>query len=135
MKIGELSRRSALSIYTLRYYEKIGLLPRADRDASGQRAYDQSILVWIAFIGRLKATGMPLREMVRYARLRERGETTVPERQGLLEKHRLKVRADMRELRDCLVLLDRKIAAYAAQKGKLTDDKPDPRKRKVPARP
>lgn len=73
MKIGELAKRAGLSAHTLRYYERIGLLPRADRDASGQRDYDASILVWIGFLERLKTTGMPIREMLRYAALREQG--------------------------------------------------------------
>ncbi|MGO4908505.1 MerR family DNA-binding transcriptional regulator [Pseudorhodobacter sp. W20_MBD10_FR17] len=62
MKIGELAKRSGLTAYTIRYYERIGLLPFANRDAGGQRDYDPSILVWIEFLGRLKATGMPIRE-------------------------------------------------------------------------
>jgi DNA-binding transcriptional MerR regulator len=66
MKIGELSQRSGLSAHTIRYYEKIGLLPFADRDGSGQRDYDLTILSWIAFLGRLKLTGMPLKQIQRY---------------------------------------------------------------------
>lgn len=65
MKICELAKRSGLSAHTIRYYERIGLLPYADRDRSSRRDYDASILVWIAFIGRLKTTGMPIREMLR----------------------------------------------------------------------
>ena len=67
MKIGNLAKRTGLSAHTIRYYERIGLLPRADRDSSGQRDYGASILVWIEFLGRLKTTGMPIREMLRYA--------------------------------------------------------------------
>lgn len=70
MKIGELVKRSGLSAHTIRYYERIGLLPHADRDQSGQRDYDASILIWIEFLDRLKTTGMPIREMLRYAALR-----------------------------------------------------------------
>ncbi len=76
MKIGELAKRSGLSAHTIRYYERIGLLPYADRDQSSQRDYDASILIWIAFLGRLKTTGMPIREMLRYAALRESGVVT-----------------------------------------------------------
>ena len=70
MKIGQLAKRSGLSAYTIRYYERIGLLPRADRDRSGQRDYDASILTWIEFLDRLKTTGMPIRHPGR--QLRER---------------------------------------------------------------
>lgn len=113
MKIGELARRSGLSAYTIRYYERIGLLPRADRDRSGQRDYDASMLVWIEFLDRLKSTGMPIRDMLHYAALRERGVGTEAERSSLLERHRDRVRARVTDLNACLVVLDTKIAGYA----------------------
>ena len=113
MKIGQLARRSGLSAHTIRYYERIGLLPRADRDGSGQRDYDVSILIWIEFLRRLKTTGMPIREMLRYAALRERGPATGAERRALLEAHRETVRAHIEELRSCLLVLDSKIGGYA----------------------
>lgn len=78
MKIGELAGRSGLSAHTIRYYERIGLLPYADRDRSRQRDYDASILTWIDFLGRLKTTGMPIREMLRYAALRDEGAAPKP---------------------------------------------------------
>lgn len=113
MKIGQLARRSGVSAHTLRYYERIGLLPRADRDGSGQRDYDASILIWIEFLRRLKTTGMPIREMLRYAALRERGPATGAERRALLEAHRETVRAHVAELQACLLVLDSKIGGYA----------------------
>tara|TARA_Y100000588_G_scaffold381946_1_gene468514 strand:+ start:126 stop:575 length:450 start_codon:yes stop_codon:yes gene_type:complete len=114
MKIGEVVRKTGLSADTLRYYERIGLLPRIYRDTSGQRHYDPSILVWIEFLGRLKATGMPLREMCRYAELREQGASTAEARCELLEDHRDEVRAKLREIQECLDTLDHKIAHYRA---------------------
>lgn len=113
MKIGELAKRSGLSAHTIRYYEQIGLLPRADRDRSGQRDYDASILIWIQFLDRLKTTGMPIREMVRYAALRDHGARTQAERRTLLEQHRERVRAHVADLQACLHALDIKIAGYA----------------------
>ena len=88
MKIGELAKRSGLTAHTIRYYERIGLLPYADRDRSNQRDYDASILSWIEFLGRMKTAGMPIREMLRYASLGARGVATVAERRELLEQHR-----------------------------------------------
>ncbi len=114
MKIGELAKRSGLTAHTIRYYERIGLLPRATRDQSRQRDYDASILTWIEFLNRLKTTGMPIRDMLRYARLREQGVATEPERQAILEAHRDAVRAHVAELEASLVVLDMKIAGYAA---------------------
>jgi DNA-binding transcriptional MerR regulator len=92
MKVGELANRSGLTAHTIRYYERIGLLPYALRDQSGQRDYDASILIWIEFLGRLKTTGMPIREMLRYAALRGRGAVTETARRELLEQHRERVR-------------------------------------------
>ena len=118
MKIGELARRSGLTAHTIRYYERIGLLPYADRDRSSQRDYDASILSWTEFLGRLKTTGMPIRDMLRYAALRERGANTEAERRALLEQHREQVRTRIAELGACLLVLDTKIAGYAdAEKG------------------
>ncbi|MDO6731030.1 MerR family transcriptional regulator [Marinovum sp. 2_MG-2023] len=113
MKIGTLAKRSGLSAHTIRYYERIGLLPPADRDGAGRRDYDVSILVWIEFLRRLKTTGMPIRDMLRYAALRDRGGETGPERRALLEAHRAQVRAHLAELEACLVALDTKIGGYA----------------------
>ncbi|MGR3377369.1 MerR family transcriptional regulator [Salipiger abyssi] len=112
MKIGELAKRSGLSAHTIRYYERIGLLPYADRDAGGRRDYDESILVWIAFLDRLKTTGMPIREMLHYAALRAKGDHTGPERRRILEAHRDRVRTHLADLQACLLVLDTKIDTY-----------------------
>ncbi|WP_417277593.1 MerR family transcriptional regulator [Celeribacter sp.] len=112
MQIGELAKRSGLSAHTIRYYERIGLLPYADRDAGGRRDYDEAILVWIAFLDRLKTTGMPIREMLQYAKLRAAGDHTGPARQRILEAHRDRVRAHVRDLQASLLVLDTKIDTY-----------------------
>lgn len=112
MKIGELAARSALSIDTLRYYERLGLLPRALRDASNQRVYDASTLVWVEFLSRLKSTGMPLRDMATYAQMRAQGPQTSAQRRDMLEDHRIQVRAKLAELTDNLAILDKKICDY-----------------------
>ena len=121
MKIGELAKRSGLSTYTIRYYERIGLLPYADRDRSGQRDYDASILTWIEFLDRLKTTGMPIREMLHYAALRERGVGTEAERNALLVQHRERVRAHAAKLQACLLVLDTKIAGYAGTEQRMKE--------------
>ncbi|WP_417694214.1 MerR family transcriptional regulator [Roseibium sp.] len=112
MKIGVLSQKCGFSSHTIRYYEKIGLLPRADRDAGGRRNYDASILTWLEFLGRLKATGMPIREMLRYADLRQSGPSTQGERRDLLVKHQSAVRRTLVDLQNNLTVLDNKIATY-----------------------
>jgi DNA-binding transcriptional MerR regulator len=113
MKIGDLAKRSGLSAHTLRYYERIGLLPFADRDGSGQRDYDAAILSWIEFLRRLKMTGMPISGMLHYAALREQGDSALSDRRRMLEEHREHVRARIAEMQACLLVLDTKISDYA----------------------
>ena len=135
MKIGELAKRSGLSAHTIRYYERIGLLPYAVRDQSSRRDYDMSILTWIEFLGRLKATGMPIRDMLRYADLREKGGGTEAQRRELLERHRHRVGSRVAELQACLLILDDKIAGYAGVEKRMTDyDAKLPERRFKPAR-
>jgi DNA-binding transcriptional MerR regulator len=133
MKIGELAKRSGLTAHTIRYYERIGLLPYADRDGSSRRDYDGSILVWIEFLGRLKTTGMPIRDMLLYAELRDRGSGTEAERRALLERHRESVRARVDELNACLLVLDTKIGGYAETEQRMKDyDATLPERRRKP---
>jgi DNA-binding transcriptional MerR regulator len=127
MKIGEVAKRSGLSVDTIRYYERIGLLPPADRNRAGQRDYDESILVWIDFLNRLKSTGMSIREMLRYGVLRDQGPETEQARHDLLVAHREFVRATIADLQTNLLVLDHKIAGYAATLNRTkTNDAPDP---------
>lgn len=114
MKIGDVAKRTGLSVHTIRYYERIGLIPVAAKDGSGQRMYGESIFPWIEFLGRLKTTGMPIKGMLRYARLRADGPATEPERCAMLVTHREAVRERVAELQACLLILDGKIADYSA---------------------
>ncbi len=118
MKIGELAQKSGFSAHTLRYYEKIGLLPRTGRK-SGQRDYGKDTLVWLGFIARLKAMGMPLSEMITYARLRVKGSATLLARRDLLATHRKHVKAQVALLQESLSVLDKKIAYYGAEQRKV----------------
>lgn len=113
MRIGELARRSGFSVDTLRYYEKIGLIPKPARDPGGQRDFGAADLRWLRFLERLNATGMGIRDRLRYAALREQGDATAGARRDLLAAHRAAVAARIEELNETLVLLDDKIAGYA----------------------
>src|SRR4051794_12795967 len=84
--IAEVAALSGLSAHTLRYYERIGLLDPVARVHGGQRRYDAEDLAWLAFLQRLRATGMPIRDMRRYAELRRQGDGTVAARRALLEE-------------------------------------------------
>jgi DNA-binding transcriptional MerR regulator len=114
MKIGTLSRHSGLSIDTLRYYEKIGLLPVARRDSGGRRLYDDSTLRWIDFLKRLKTTGMPLAEMIAYARWRETGDSTAEQRRKLLQAHHTRMLAQRKAIEENLTAITLKIETYYA---------------------
>ncbi|MDF1749311.1 MAG: MerR family transcriptional regulator [Alphaproteobacteria bacterium] len=113
MKIGTLEKRSGLTTHTIRYYERIGLLPMAPRDQSGHRDYDETTLAWIEFLGHLKATGMPIKDMLVYAQMRMQGDESGQSRHDLLVQHRTTVRAHIAKLQACLTVLDGKISNYA----------------------
>ena len=83
MTIQEFANLTGLTVHTLRYYEQIGLLGPVPRTAAGHRHYGRQELDWVNFIKRLKATEMPLRDILRYAELRQQGERTLLERQAL----------------------------------------------------
>jgi DNA-binding transcriptional MerR regulator len=89
--------------------------------------------VWIEFLGRLKTTGMPIRDMLLYAELRDRGSGTEAERRSLLERHRESVRAHVDELNACLLVLDTKIGGYAETEQRMKDyDATLPERRRKP---
>lgn len=112
MKIGELAQKSGLSVHTIRYYEKVGLLPHAHRDASGRRQYGEEIANWLGFLAALKSTGMGIADMVRYAQLRAKGDETATERRQMLEAQREKVLRQIDDLQSTLPILERKIEIY-----------------------
>ncbi|MEJ8644503.1 MerR family transcriptional regulator [Streptomyces sp. MS1.HAVA.3] len=111
--ISEVEARTGLTQHTLRWYERIGLMPHVDRSHSGQRRFTDKDLDWLAFVGKLRSTGMSVADMVRYAELVRAGEHTVEERRELLERTRRDVRARITELTDALGVLDYKIDMYA----------------------
>ena len=112
MKIGEIARKTGLSIDTLRFYEKIGLIDRPARDGAGRRDYDADVLDWIAFLGRLNATGMKQADRIRYATLRRQGDATLAARREMIETHRQSVADQIAMLSQSLDLLDAKIETY-----------------------
>ncbi|AXI77446.1 MerR family transcriptional regulator [Peterkaempfera bronchialis] len=111
--IGEVAARSGLTAHTLRWYERIGLLERIDRSYSGQRRYSDKDLGWLAFLGKLRLTGMSVADMVRYAELVRAGDHTFAERHELLRAHREEVRQRITDLQTTLAVLDHKIGFYS----------------------
>ncbi|WP_326765447.1 MerR family transcriptional regulator [Streptomyces sp. NBC_01591] len=111
--ISEVAAFTGLTAHTLRWYERIGLMPHVDRSHTGQRRFTNRDLDWLAFVGKLRLTGMPVADMVRYAELLREGEHTFEERQELLEATRRDVITRIAELQDTLAVLDYKIDFYA----------------------
>ena len=107
----ETAEKCGLSQHTLRWYERIGLLDRVARTADGRRRYSDADLDWILLLSRLRATGMPVRDMLHYAELVRSGAGE-QERLALLEGHREHVRQALRQQQECLELLNHKISAY-----------------------
>ncbi|MGH4028030.1 MerR family transcriptional regulator [Actinomycetota bacterium Odt1-20B] len=111
--ISEVVAYTGLTAHTLRWYERIGLMPHVDRSHTGQRRYRNRDLDWLSLVGKLRLTGMPVAGMVRYAELVREGPDNFAERHGLLEETRHHVRARIAELQDALAVLDYKINIYA----------------------
>ena len=109
--IGEFSRLTNLGIHTLRYYEHEGLIT-PERNSSNRRCYSDKDLAWIAFIKRLKDTGMPIKEIQHYAKLRAAGNTTLHERMEMLIAHREALNEQIKQLQEHMTKLDNKIAFY-----------------------
>jgi DNA-binding transcriptional MerR regulator len=109
--IGEAAEKCGLSQYTLRWYERIGLLDPIERGGDGRRRFSDADLDWLSLLTKLRATGMPVRDMQRYAGLVRSGAGH-RERVDLLRRHRDQVRRDLAAQRECLKLLDAKITYY-----------------------
>jgi len=122
--IAEAARRSGLSIDTLRYYERIKLLDPPARDTAGRRAYSDEDLAWLAFLTKLRLTGMPIKSMREYASLRRHGEASAGRRKAILVEQRASVAERIAELRTCLEILDYKIDHYEQIERKVFGSEP-----------
>ncbi|GAA5009816.1 MerR family transcriptional regulator [Streptomyces siamensis] len=112
LTIAEVVERTGLSHDTLRYYEKAGLIKRVGRTSGNQRRYAAADLAWLDFLIRLRGTGMSIADMQRFAELRSRGGTTVPDRLVMLRAHRADLADRMRALSRNAAALDDKIDHY-----------------------
>jgi DNA-binding transcriptional MerR regulator len=110
--IAHAAQHSGLSIDTLRYYERIGLMEPPVRDSAGRRTYTDDDVAWLVFLTRLRTTGMPLKVVREYVRLRRLGAAGVPAMRRILVDQRAALQARMDELRSCMDLLDYKIEKY-----------------------
>jgi DNA-binding transcriptional MerR regulator len=118
LTIAEAAERSGLTTHTLRYYERDGLmLGTVDRAASGHRRYTDRDLTWIEMITRLRATGMPIRDVRRYAALVRAGDGNEAERLELLLAHRERVEDQLARITSHLRAIDHKIGLYEGKVG------------------
>ncbi|ATL70866.1 MerR family transcriptional regulator [Nocardia terpenica] len=124
--IGEVADRSGLSRDTLRWYERIGLMNYVGRDHAGKRRFSDRDLNWLDLIGKLRTTGMTVADMLHYAELVRRGESTVRERLGMFRNTRADVLARIDELHQTLAALDHKIAIYETRAAALDQLSADP---------
>lgn len=112
MRISEVSLKTSLSSDTLRYYEKIGLLPSIKRLDNGIRDYDEQDLHRIMFIKHMRLAGLPIEVLLEYFDLVKQGDYTIQKRKGILTEQRENLLARMEELEKTLDILDYKISWY-----------------------
>ena len=130
--IKEASRRSGVSIDTLRYYERIGLMPHVQRAANGHRRYTGMDLGWLHLLNLLRNTGMSIQQMLRFVVLEQKGTTALPEQVEMLKKHRAVLFQHIREMETSIGVLDEKITYYsglAKQVPKTLPADPPPRRK------
>lgn len=107
-----MAERTGVSIDTLRYYEREGLIEPVTRAESGHRRYSAEDVLWVEVLRCLRETGMTIEELRQYCELGQQGERTEPERRALLEAHRAEVEAQIETRREALRLIDHKLTFY-----------------------
>jgi DNA-binding transcriptional MerR regulator len=115
--VSEAAERVGLTTHTLRWYEQEGLVEPVGRDSAGRRRYTQQDLDWLGMLTCLRRTGMPVRDMRRYAELARQGDMTVVARMALFQQHRERVLARIAELQEDLTYIEHKIDWYASELG------------------
>jgi DNA-binding transcriptional MerR regulator len=115
LTIAEAAEAAGLSVHTVRYYERAGLLTPIERNGSGHRRFTERDIEWLVVCTRLRATGMPIRRVREYAELVRDGEGNESERLALLEAHRADVLERLAEVQRNLELIDYKIELYRSK--------------------
>lgn len=112
MTISEAGQLYGLTADTLRYYERIGLIPGIKRSAGGIREYDEEALRWIGFIKCMRGAGLPIETLIEYVSLFEKGDSTIEARKELLVEQRDLLNTRIREMQETLKRLNSKIEHY-----------------------
>ncbi|ORA38175.1 MerR family transcriptional regulator [Mycobacterium aquaticum] len=116
MTIAAVAELLDISVHTLRYYERAGLV-EVDRDSNGRRKYSSEAVRRLVFLTRMRLSGMAIRDLQHYMSLVDGGDQTVPERLDMLLEHRDTIRRQIRELTLSLAATDYKIATYGGATG------------------
>lgn len=121
MNIKDAAEVSGLSIDTIRFYEKAAMLPKLPRDARGWRRFDAGAVEWLRNLERLRATGMPMADMRRFAALVHGrvGPDGPAARLEILRRHAERLQHRRREVEGCQAYLDHKISIYST----MTEDR------------
>lgn len=112
MTITEVSRKYDLTSDTLRYYERIGLIPPVPRNKSGARDYDEDSVRWVEFIKCMRNAGLPIESLIEYVVLYQQGDSTIQARKNLLMEERKNLVDKLEEMKETLSRLDKKIEYY-----------------------
>ena len=112
MKIAEVSERYGLSSDTLRYYERIGLIPPVNRNQGGIRNYGEIDVMRVEFIKCMRSAGLPVETLIEYVGLVQQGDGTIEARKEILKGQRELLAARMNEMQKTLDILDHKIEVY-----------------------
>ncbi|MGC1424481.1 MAG: MerR family transcriptional regulator [Terracidiphilus sp.] len=124
--IRSMAERCGMTAHTLRYYERVGLIQPVGRARNGHRRYSESDEAWLNFLHCMRATSMSIREMQRYAELREKGDATSLDRRKLLEDHQAAIAAKIIELQKAHALLNHKITNYKMIEERIRIGSPQP---------
>jgi DNA-binding transcriptional MerR regulator len=112
MKIAEVSERHGISSDTLRYYERIGLIPPVNRNESGIRDYNELDIRRVEFIKCMRSAGLPVEVLIEYVALVQQGDHTIEARKQILREQRELLAAKMGEIQKTVDILDHKIEVY-----------------------
>jgi len=112
MTIAEVSEKFGISQDTLRYYERIGLIPRVNRNKSGIRDYTEEDCKWVEFIKCMRNAGLPIEVLIEYVELFQQGDATIEARKELLIEQRKQLITRLEDMKETLERLDYKIARY-----------------------
>ena len=112
MTIAEVGKKYDITADTLRYYERIGLIPNVNRTQSGIRNYSEEDCRWIEFIKCMRSAGLPIEVLMEYVSLFQQGDSTIEARKELLTDQRRKLLEKMEEMQKTLDRLNYKIGSY-----------------------